>query len=142
MRFVGERLGWEWVANDPSAAEDRLTYRRVPGVPLIELVAIGRVDSADRKRLALELGRFIGAVSRLDPDEIGLTVPIDGGGWAEWFDGWDQHVDVVASLVDTGLTMPFDGSRRRRHRGNCRSTGSRSPTTTWEPSTYWSIPTR
>ena len=71
----------------PSAVEDRLTYRRVPGEPLVELIAAGRVDEHDRARLARELGRFIGAVGALDPADIGLAVPLDHGGWDAWFDG-------------------------------------------------------
>jgi aminoglycoside phosphotransferase (APT) family kinase protein len=100
MRFVAQRLGEGWVAADPSAFEDRLTYRRVPGEPLVELIAAGRVGEADRARLADELGRVIRAVGTLDPSEIGLVVPVDDDGWDQWFDGWDAYVEAVAPQLD------------------------------------------
>lgn len=103
MRYVRESLPPpfdQWVAGDVSAAGDRLTYRRVPGEPLLALLATGRVPVPPRDRLAAELGRLVAAIASLDPASVGVEVPVDDGGWEGWFDGWDDHVAAIEPLVD------------------------------------------
>lgn len=102
MRHLRETLPSpfdEWVAADASAAGDRLTYRRVPGESMLELHASGRLPRAVRDRLAGELGRLIAAIAALDPAALGVEVPVDDGGWPEWFEGWDDHVEAIGPLL-------------------------------------------
>lgn len=98
----------DWVPADASAAGDRLTYRRVPGEPLIELLAAQRVPGAVRDRLAAELGRLIDAIAAVDPATIGLAVPVEDQGWSAWFEGLDDQLAVVAPLLDADVRAAVD----------------------------------
>ena len=99
MRFVRRSLGG-WAAPDAEVLPgDHLTYRRVDGVALQELLARGAVGVADRARLAHVAGRLVGDLARLDPAGVGVALPVEDEGWGPWFEGVGGWLGEVAPLV-------------------------------------------
>ena len=76
-----------------------IAHPRVPGVALQELVAAGAVPPAVLAGLAGEIGGFVGALGALDPRRVGTPVPVDGDGFAPWYDELGTWRDEVADLL-------------------------------------------
>lgn len=99
MRFVRRSLGG-WAAADATVLPgDHLTYRRVEGVALQELLARGAVPAADRARLAVRAGRLVGALARLDPAGVGMPLPVEDDGWDPWFAELGEWLAAIAPVA-------------------------------------------
>lgn len=111
MQLVrGQLPGW---AADALHTEGGLTYPRVDGVPLQDLLARDAVGDADRRRLAVTLGRLIRDLARLDPTAAAEPLPVEDEGWAPWFAELPDRVASVRSVVDDATATAIEHFARR-----------------------------
>lgn len=87
---------------------DRLTYPRVEGVALQDLLAQGAVPPADRRRLAGEIGRLIGRLAALDPGDVGEPLPVEDEGWEPWYEELPGRVAEIRPLLDPAVAAAVD----------------------------------
>jgi aminoglycoside phosphotransferase (APT) family kinase protein len=99
----------------------RIAYRRVPGVPLQDLVATGAVAEPVLARLAGEIGALVAAVGAIDPTTASEPIPVDDDRFDAWFADLPSFVDEVEHLlaphersaVDRFLAAPPPPDARR-----------------------------
>jgi aminoglycoside phosphotransferase (APT) family kinase protein len=92
-------LAPDWVADARLRREGGLTYPRVPGVALQDLLAAGAVPAAVRRQLAVRLGRLIAAVGAIDPSTAAASLPLDDAGWAPWFEELPARLDAARAAI-------------------------------------------
>ena len=98
MQLVRRHLG-RWVA-DAVVIDERsgcLAHRRIPGVPLQDLLAAGAISAAATTSIATQVGALIRAIGELDP--TGADIERDEVGLAAWVDELPQHVAAVEHLL-------------------------------------------
>jgi aminoglycoside phosphotransferase (APT) family kinase protein len=76
-----------------------MAHRRVPGVPLQDLVATGEIDTADLRRLAAEIGGVIGAIAAIDPTAAAEPIPVDDAGADAWLEELPAALDVIGGRL-------------------------------------------
>ena len=105
MQAVREVLG-ELVADAVVLDEDIgcLAHPRVPGTPLQELLAAGRVPASELDRLAGEIGALIATIGRVAAPELVVVEP----GLPAWIAGLPEFVPVIEHLVPAGEGAAID----------------------------------
>ncbi len=96
MQLVRRHLG-DLVADAVVLDESTgcMAYRRVPGIPLQDLVATGAIGGADGHRLAGEIGRLIGTIAAIDPAAASEPIPVDDPGADAWLAELPAALDVI-----------------------------------------------
>jgi len=91
-RALGDLVGDAVVLDEAIGC---LAHPRLPGTPLHDLLAAGRVPPDGVDRLAREIGSIIATIGRLSPPP---EVAVDDGLRA-WFDGLAPFVDAIGHLL-------------------------------------------
>ena len=101
MGLVRRRLGG-WAADAVVLDADLgcIAHRRVPGVPLQDLLAAGTVEPQVVAAIAGRLGALVRDIGRLDPAEAGGLVDVDGDG----LDVWRAEAPAFVAAIDDQLT--------------------------------------
>jgi aminoglycoside phosphotransferase (APT) family kinase protein len=100
MQLVRRQLG-DLVADAVVVDESTgcMAYRRVPGIPLQDLVANEAIGTADVHRLAGEIGALIGAIAAIDTAAAGAPIPVDDAGPDAWLAELPAALDVIGSRL-------------------------------------------
>ena len=101
MGLVRRRLGgWATDAVVLDADLGCIAHRRVPGVPLQDLLAAGTVEPQVVAAIAGRLGALVRYIGRIDPAEAGGLVDVDGDG----LDVWRAEAPAFVAAIDDQLT--------------------------------------
>jgi aminoglycoside phosphotransferase (APT) family kinase protein len=91
-RQLGDLVADAVVIDDASGC---MAHRRVPGVPLQDLVATGAIGAPDVHRLAGEIGALIGTIAAIDPAGASEPIPVDDAGADAWLAELPAALDVI-----------------------------------------------
>jgi aminoglycoside phosphotransferase (APT) family kinase protein len=91
-RHLGDLVADAVVLDDSTGC---MAYRRVPGVPLQDLVATGAIGGPDGHRLAGEIGGLIGTIAAIDPAAASTPIPVDDAGAEAWLAELPAALDVI-----------------------------------------------
>ncbi len=72
-----------------------MAHRRVPGVPLQDLVAGRAIGAGELHRLAGEIGSVIAAIAAIDPATSAEPIPVDDAGTDAWLAELPAALDVI-----------------------------------------------
>jgi aminoglycoside phosphotransferase (APT) family kinase protein len=107
MQLVRSRLGG-WAADAVVVGDECLAYRRVPGVPLQDLLARGAIAPAATATIAHQLGGLIRAIAELDPADAGETIEQDSDGLAVWIAELPPRVATIEHLLTPAARAAVD----------------------------------
>jgi aminoglycoside phosphotransferase (APT) family kinase protein len=98
-RHVGDLVADAVVLDDATGC---MAYRRVPGVPLQDLVATGAVGAPDVHRLAGEVGALLGTIATIDPTTASEPIPVDDAGPDAWLAELPAALDGIGRRLTPG----------------------------------------